>query len=417
MMSATRGAARVSVVWFISILVLFLVALAFGYISQDEAAMARQAELAAQNSEAEADRLFEEEAAYARELSRVVGWYDREGGAPRSNPELITAALSDLRSTFTEIDASVADLERALPHTVRMYNARVSELNQIRARVTQLESELATERQGRQADVRAKDQQIATLRSQLADQERSAADREADLSRRLATANTQISSLDADARRLRQEIESLRRGHGQELATYRSRVDEMGRKLTFLQPDRRDEPDGRVLAVSALTGSAWIDIGANQRVARGMRFRVESAGDLNRRVKAMAEVVEVEAARARVVLLDQADTFDPVQTGDVVINPVFDPTGERRALLVGRFSGAYGEKELRALLSRLGISVQERLDLTTDFLIVGGEIFVDEFGEPLEEPLQPSDLPAYREAEALGVQIVPIQRIREYFVL
>ncbi len=416
MMSATRGAARVSVVWFISIIVLFLVAVAFGYISQDEAANARQSEEAARRAQAEADQLFEQEAAAVRELSRVVGWYDREA-VPRSTPALITAALAELRSTFTDIDGGVNDLERALPHTVRMYNARVTELGQMRARVTQLESELSTERQGRQADVRAKDQQIAALRSQLADQERSASDREADLSRRLTTANNQVSSLDADARRLRQEIEGLRRSHGQEVATFRSRVDEMGRKLTFMQPDRRDQPDGRVLAVSALTGSAWIDIGANQRVARGMRFRVESAGDRNRRVKAMGEVVEVEAARARIVLFDVADSFDPVQTGDVVINPVFDPTGERRAILVGRFSGAYGEKELRALLGRMGVSVQERLDLTTDFLIVGGEIFTDEFGEPLEEPLQPSELPVFREAEAMGVQIVPIQRVREYFVL
>jgi hypothetical protein len=101
----------------------------------------------------------------------------------------------------------------------------------------------------------------------------------------------------------------------------------------------------------------------------------------------------------------------------VLINPLFDPRGERNAVLVGRFSGQYDEARLRQMLSRIGVRVQTNLDLSTDFLIVGSEILADEFGEPLEEPLQPSDLPVYKQAQADGVQIIPIQRIREYFVL
>jgi hypothetical protein len=64
----------------------------------------------------------------------------------------------------------------------------------------------------------------------------------------------------------------------------------------------------------------------------------------------------------------------------------------------------------------MGIHVQPKVDITTHFLIVGSELWNDpETNQPLEEPLQVSDLPEYKEAEALGVQIIPLQDIREFF--
>ena len=60
--------------------------------------------------------------------------------------------------------------------------------------------------------------------------------------------------------------------------------------------------------------------------------------------------------------------------------------------------------------------VQPKLELTTHFLIVGSALYRDpETNEPLEEPLEPSELAAYKDAEALGVQIIPLQDIREFF--
>ena len=118
---------------------------------------------------------------------------------------------------------------------------------------------------------------------------------------------------------------------------------------------------------------------------------------------------------AEVLLTDQADPFDPPVAGDLIYNPLYDPKGERNAVLIGRFSGTYNEKELAMLLAEIRIRVQPKVDQTTDFLIVGAELYVDENGEPLEEPLPPSELPEYKNAEALGVQIVPLQEVRRYF--
>ena len=40
---------------------------------------------------------------------------------------------------------------------------------------------------------------------------------------------------------------------------------------------------------------------------------------------------------------------------------------------------------------------------------------LDADGEPLEEPEQPSDMGVYKEAEAMGVQIVPVKIVRDFF--
>ena len=102
--------------------------------------------------------------------------------------------------------------------------------------------------------------------------------------------------------------------------------------------------------------------------------------------------------------------------GDVIVNPLFDPTGERNAVLAGRFSGQFNRREIELLLKRMSINVQESMDLTTHFLIVGSEMWNDpETNEPLDEPIQPSELPVYKDAVGLGVQVIPVQNIREFF--
>jgi len=151
---------------------------------------------------------------------------------------------------------------------------------------------------------------------------------------------------------------------------------------------------------------------------RGMRFQVRSgrAGDMN--TKAWAEVTSVKTSTAEVVFSDLADRYSPVVANDVLVNPVYDPVGGRNAVLVGRFSGAFNEQDLKALLGKMGIVVQAKVDKTTHFLIVGSELWNDPAtGEPLADPVQPSDLAEYKQGESLGVQIVPLQDIREYFRL
>ena len=149
-----------------------------------------------------------------------------------------------------------------------------------------------------------------------------------------------------------------------------------------------------------------------------MVFEVRSGRPGDENVKGLAEVTNVKGDSAEVRFTSVSDRFSPPVKGDVISNRLYDPFGGRNAVLAGRFSGSFNEKDLAALLAKMGIQVQSKVDKTTHFLIVGSEVWSDpETGEPLAEPLQVSDLPEYKQAESLGVQIVPLQDIRDYFRL
>jgi hypothetical protein len=156
-------------------------------------------------------------------------------------------------------------------------------------------------------------------------------------------------------------------------------------------------------------------VGSTQRLTEGLRFTIRSGGGLAKHIKGQALVVQVEAGMAKIEISELTDAFDPIVPGDVLFNPLFDPSGPRNAVLAGRFAGALSEAELRLVLANMGITVQDRLDQNTNLLILGGDLFTDAEGEPLEEPLKPSQLPVYSEAEAQGVAIVSYNELRNAF--
>ena len=88
---------------------------------------------------------------------------------------------------------------------------------------------------------------------------------------------------------------------------------------------------------------------------------------------------------------------------------------QRNAVLAGNISGAYNEAELRTLFSEIGINVQSEISNATDFLITGGPVFNDEDGEPLDTPMPVDQLPVYGEARDLGVEIVSMRDVLQYF--
>ena len=416
MTRSKRGAARISAVWLISVGVLFLAALAFGFIAQGDLSAERGQRVNAEDAEAKADALLDGANDLKRNISQVLGWYDRASADPVTDVEAARSALEDLRATFLDLSATEADFETALPKIVAAYEARGTKTGELEQRVQSLTNDVQTA-QSAQARIQAdKDQVIADLRQQLADEQQNAAQRQSELEDRLSAAQDQVSERDAELRQSRSDLQTLARDFDSQKKVWKTRVAALSTVTKFATEPFNQYPDAKIVEVSNQLPLAWIDIGSDHRLARGIRFRVEAAVPSTGRVKAWAEVVRVEPRRAEVLLSDLADRFDPVVAGDVIINPLYDPVGGRNAVLVGRFSGAYAEAELVLLLDRMAINVQPALDLTTHFLIVGGELWKDPMtNEPLEEPIQPSDLAVYKNAEALGVQIIPLQDIREFF--
>lgn len=416
MKRSNRGAARISAVWMISVGVLFLAALAFGFITQGDLSAEKKASESARISQADAEARFEKANEVKRNVSQALGWYDRESADPESDVAAAKQALEDLRTTFTDLGPTDKDFETAIPKIVAAYNQRGRKISELEARIQTLQNEVSTAQATTAQVQQDKDQLIASLQQQLADEQQNAAQRQSEVEGRLTTAQDQLSERDAELRRVRGEMAQLARDFDAERRVFQTRIASLSDLTKFSKEPFADNPDGKVIEVSQSLPVGWIDIGANQRLTRGTRFRVESSTPGSRRFKAWAEVTKVEANRAEVQFTDLADRFDPVVRGDVIINPLFDPTGERNAVLAGRFSGEYSKKDVIALLERMGIHVQDKLELTTHFLIVGSALYRDpETNEPLEEPLEPSELPVYKEAEARQIPIIPLQDIRDFF--
>lgn len=409
-----RGAARVNIVWLIVLLVGMLVSIAFGFVANDEAAQMEADAEQARQRENQAQQLLNEANETIRDISEIAGFYDETSASARSEPDSMKEGLQSLRNNFSDMDPSVVtSFQKAVDIAVRNYNQRGAEISQLKGDIDQLRTEITA----KEAEIRTLGQststQISALESQLADAEQAASDRQTDLEGQVASARDSLRETDSQLRTARNTIEEDQRSFSQEGERYKTRLREQGRKLDFMKAPTA--ADGEVLAVSKDLGLGWIDVGSNNRLARGTRFRVVDGRTGSTRIKAWCEVTKVNPDTAEVMFTNQTDIYNPVVTGDIIYNPIYDPRGGRDAILVGRFSGTYNEKELSLLLDEMGINVQEKLDERTDYLILGSEIYVDEDGEPLEEPTQPTDLPEYKEAEAKGVVVVPLKQIREYF--
>ena len=414
-MRANRGAARVSLIWLIVTLVFAFVAIFFGYVSQDDLSKekARVAEADAKRVAAEAKLLEMDDK--RRASSELLGFFDPNDLARTVNVDLAKTGLTELRSVFPELPADVKNFQAALPAIAAERTKLVDQIDQLRNELAGLKSELETERSARSRDLAEKDKSLADLRNQLRDEQANGEERASELQDRLAAAEAQNNELDQELRGVRRSLEELGRDKDREIAYLQATLKSANGKLGFLKGEAAETADARVLSVSKNLPIGWIDVGSTQRLTEGLRFTIRSGGGLSKHIKGQALVVQVEAGMAKIEITELTDSFDPIVPGDVLFNTLFDPSGPRNAVLAGRFAGALSEAELRLVLANMGITVQDRLDQNTNLLILGGDLFTDAEGEPLEEPLKPSQLPVYSEAEAQGVAIVSYNELRNAF--
>jgi len=419
MMRSNRGAARISAVWLITVLVLFFAALAFGFVAYDDRANSEDSKVKAQQAQIAAEAQADRERQRIRDVSKVVGWYDETQASPVTEVTAMKADLERLKGKFPGTEGA-ADLETLVQPMISAYDAVVQEGSTLRTRVQSLQSELDALRATQRDVTRAKDGEIADLQQRMTTEAQSFQRRIDDLEGRLAQSLAQNSELDTTVRNVRSEMAAKLAEKDKLAKQLNNQVASMAQKLDFTLPSKRNMPDGSVLQVSEALGIGFIDLGAQQRLVSGLRFRVESGTPGTNRLKARAEVLEVGPTQSKVAFYEVVDRFDPVTPGDVVVNELYDPVGKRSAVLAGRFDGRFNEKDLVPLLERIGVTVYpaDQLDRTIDYLIVGNELWNDpETGEQLEEPLQPSELAVYKKAESLNVTILPLKRVREFFAL
>lgn len=408
-----RGAARISAVWMIAVIVLFFVALAFGYISQQDLASAETRLANAQAEELAATERADAESQISLDITKKLGYAPKDEIGARSNLEAAEQGLEQLRAAFSDIDESVTTFEDAVPLIVAQYAAKGREVDTLNSQIATLRNERDAARSSLNDVTSQKDSEIQDLQTQLTDLQNSARDQQTELEDRVASITADRNDLDGQLREERGKVDEAERKRIEERQQATTRFNQLSKILAFTKEP--SQPDGVILAVSETLDLAYINLGRTHRLRRGMRFEVISGDPTSQHSKGVVEVTEMGETQAQVRIVDVVDQFDPIVVDDAIVNPLFDPTGQRNAVLIGRFSARFNEKELRLLLNEIGITVQKRVDSDTAYLIVGEALYQDENGEPYEEPVQPSVLPEYKEAQSLGVQIVSIRELESFF--
>ncbi len=413
--SARRGAARLSAVWLIVAFVLLVIVGAFGFIAQDAASKAeKDAQTARQDAESAAERRSEANAELSAR-SAILGFTADAATIP-SDVTAAQAALDDFKVAFPDMEPATT-FELALPLAKSAYATLQNRLATQATRITELEGQVAAERTAKSEMEDTKDGEIRELRTQLTDLR--------------DTTSSEIARLESANEDLRSEVntktgeltDAADAARASEKVAADTKALQKSEKLRFEKAindiaRRSEKADGEIAGASSEYGIGFINLTAADRLSEGTVFRIVSGrpGADATVAKGYAEVTNVGPRLSEIRIFDVVDPKgQPIVEGDKIFNPLYEPKSQRNAVLAGSIEGIYNKPELVQLFSEIGITVQNELSNTTDYLITGGPIFVDEEGEPLEEPLQVSDLAAYAEAKDRGVLIIPMRDVLQYF--
>ena len=132
-------------------------------------------------------------------------------------------------------------------------------------------------------------------------------------------------------------------------------------------------------------------------------------------IKGLIEVIDVQPKHSVCRVVSLTNAFDPIVTSHTIWNDLYQSKGARYAVLGGRFDGQWNEKELRLLLADIGITVQDAININTDFLIAGSARAVRNEETDEMEIIEVSETPVYKDAIARGLTILSIRDVEQYF--
>lgn len=407
MLRSQSGAAQVSFLWIVFLIVLVLFLAGFTYIAwKDKGEM----ESSRQNAIAKAEQSRNQAIAAdtkIQELSVLVGFRDESVVGSSSDKEAIGEKLDMLKGKFPDhVSADTQNLEVVINGIVAYGDKMKRDFDE---KASTLESEIATRRESQDnltTIEQNKNTRIQELEAQLSDeQQRSATQKEED-NQRIANLQSQLDDLNSRIRDVESSAELDKQVADKEISTLNARILALSKKLEVLvEPDI---PDGMIIATSTESGLAYIDIGGRDGLRRGTKFdvyRYSKGGELV--LKGSIEVRDVETESSMCGITKELFELDPIVKGDVVVNPLYSRNMERTFVLLGRFPATLNKAFIGERLSALGNAVEETVSSRTDFLVLGDK----EQGEFAPELTETDE---YKLADKLGVQIVRLNEIWDF---
>lgn len=418
-----RGAAHVPIMFFLLLLVMFLGALGFAYVTQT-----KNGDLTKQRNDALADNatlrkrdlLIEHYIGDLGEVLQKPGKYEgraNQGGvygdatltyAGVVNPKEIKKALDDaLAGGQLSAASGLENVLGSLVTRINQQNQRIKDIEAERDKALAEKSEVDRKFQAAATDAQAKAREFGqNLDQARTDFESAKTEKEGRI--------TQVTqSLQAKQDELTSEKERAT-AKEKELNNEIAKRNMMNSALVARDAMRKpaDVPDGKILVAKNGIPSAFINLGRKDMLQPGTVFRVKSPSAPTH--KGLATVVRVEEERAEVTLSDFTDPIgDYARTGDLLYNELFTPRVTRTIYLMGRFSAPYNKPELTNLLKRLGNKVVDKMAPGVDTVILGNDP-VNEAGDGFQSV---QESPEYKLASELRVEFAYLATIRDLIKL
>lgn len=179
---------------------------------------------------------------------------------------------------------------------------------------------------------------------------------------------------------------------------------------TFGEPNRDSmaySPDGRILSIDNNAKIAYINLGSNDHVYRGLTFAVYDRG---------AYIGQEGQDKAEIEIFDISDTYSaaritrselnrPIMKDDLAANLIWDKQKSNEFVIAGEFDlnddGNYdfdAIPKIKGTIERWGGKVADKISIDTDFVILGQPPKVGEKPSLDEQEIDPMALQRYQSA-------------------
>lgn len=150
-------------------------------------------------------------------------------------------------------------------------------------------------------------------------------------------------------------------------------------RLTALEVTRREivKAHGHIFNAGPENQYAFINLGADDSITLGLKFRIFRKDKYGtKRWKGQVEVKRIFKTYSQVSINRVENKLDPVTDGDLLANIFYCRGKQPRVVLVGLFERGdfkYHRAETQRRLTKIGVIIEEKVSLRTDFVIIGKE--------------------------------------------
>lgn len=267
-------------------------------------------------------------------------------------------------SMYAYADSGVRTLQAAFEGVPQAFRRFKQELAAYANKANELINQL-------EADKTAKEAAITQLQTQIAQEQEGRTQDVEQLQRQVQEANARANANGVRATKAENDLAKLRDESGKEIAGLNRDLEARKEQNRLLKEKRdlilaRDDVDGHVLAVNRALRTATINRGTSEKVWVGQKFVVSSPDRAGNRVnRAEIMIVRVTGNHSAQVRINSG----VVTAGDRIHNPFYVP-GERVYVWFAGKMDKWPMQMARERLAKINVVVQDRMDGNTHYAVV-----------------------------------------------